>query len=57
VIAAVHSLGGDALACAAAGALVGGRFGKDALPQKALSRIPQGGRVAEMAQRFAKMAI
>jgi len=54
VMEAVRALGGDALACAAAGAFAGGRFGKDALPSAAMNHIPPPARarVAEMAQRY-----
>ena len=54
VMEAVRSLGGDAIARAAAGAFAGGRFGKDGLPSAATNRIPARERVAEMAQRYAQ---
>jgi len=53
-IEAVRSLGGDATACAAAGALAGARFGMKGLPSAPMNRISARDRVAEMAQRYSE---
>jgi len=54
VMKAVRELGGDATACAAAGALAGGRFGMKSLPAATLNGLPARDRIAEMAQRYAE---
>jgi len=54
-IAAVLSLGGDAVACAAAGTFAGAYFGKEGLPAAALARIPTSYPIDDMAKRFAEL--
>jgi len=57
VMAAVRSIGGDADACAAAGAFAGGLFGRARIPVHLIRKIPTDVPVANLARRYAEINV